>query len=74
MCKPATKVQCYKILCSGDIVLGCGVKESHKRETPFELSLEIKAGSLAGGKGWAGSFSRGNSRSKDQRGEVPGGT
>ena len=45
-----------------------GLKESYRREVPFELSLEIKVWRWAGGKGWASHSAQERERAKEQRG------
>lgn len=50
-----------------------GVKESHKREVPFELTLEIKVRTLAGGEGCARVLHQSKQQElKNGQEEVPG--
>lgn len=50
------------------------VKEIHKREEPFALSLEVKVGRLAGGKEWARVLQQRKQQKQRNRGKkVPGG-
>lgn len=44
-----------------------GIKESYKREVPFELSLEIKVWRWAGGKGWASHSAKSKSKGAEGR-------
>lgn len=48
---------------------GVEIKESYKREVPFELSVEIKVWRSAGGKGWASHSAEERAGTEGQRGD-----